>query len=253
MATFELDGITIGYDDVGPREGRPVVLVHGFTSNRKENWQRLGWYGAFERKRIRCVALDCRGHGESSKPHDPAAYAREAMVGDIIALLDHLDVERADLLGYSMGAQLSLAAALTAPKRFPLLILGGIGGKLFEPRPPGHPMAEAMEASDPDTITDPILRSFRRFADEQGEDRLALAALNRADNPQFTKDDLAKLSVETLFVAGARDDLAGDPNELAALVHGAKAVTLPGCDHFSAIPHALFKASVFDFLDGTLE
>ena len=253
MPSFDHDGVTIAYDDIGAREGRPVVLVHGFTSNRKENWQRLGWYGAFERKRIRCIALDCRGHGESSKPHDPAGYARAAMVGDVFALLDHLNVERADMLGYSMGAQLSLAAAMATPKRFPLLILGGIGGKLFEPRPPGYPMAEAMEASHPDTIADPVLRSFRRFADEQGEDRLALAALNRADNPQFTKDDLAKLSVETLFVAGARDDLAGDPNELASLVHGAKAVTLPGCDHFSAIPHALFKASVFDFLDGTLD
>jgi pimeloyl-ACP methyl ester carboxylesterase len=250
---FESSGFKIAFDDIGPREGRPVVPVHGFASNRKENWQRLGWYGAFERKRIRCVALDCRGHGESAKPHDPAAYTRDAMVGDIVALLDRLGVERADLLGYSMGAQLSLAAALAAPKRFPLLILGGLGGKLFDPRPAGHPMAEAMEAADPDTIADPVLRSFRRFADEQGEDRLALAALNRANNPQFTKSDVSRLSVETLVVAGARDDLAGDPHELASIISGAKAVTLPGCDHFSAIPHALFKASVFDFLDGTLE
>jgi pimeloyl-ACP methyl ester carboxylesterase len=253
MGQFDSGGVTIAYDDIGPREGRPVVLVHGFTSNRKENWQRLGWYGAFERKRIRCVALDCRGHGESSKPHDPVAYGRAAMAGDIIALLDHLAVERADLLGYSMGARLSLAAALTTPKRFPLLMLGGIGGKLFDPRPPGHPMAEAMEADDPETIADPILRSFRRFADEQGEDRLALAALNRGSDAPFAKADVSKLSVETLIVAGARDDLAGDPQELAALIPGAKAVALPGCDHFSAIPHALFKASVFDFLDGTLE
>jgi pimeloyl-ACP methyl ester carboxylesterase len=253
MAAFSSGSVSIAYDDIGPREGRPVMLVHGFTSNRKENWQRLGWYGAFERKRIRCIALDCRGHGESSKPHDPAAYARDAMAADIVALLDHLGVERADLLGYSMGAQLSLAAALAVPKRFPLLILGGIGGKLFDPRPPGHPMAEAMEASNPETITDPMLRSFRRFADDQGEDRLALAALNRAGNAQFIKAEIAQLSVETLIVAGARDDLAGDPKELALLIPGAKAVALPGCDHFSAIPHALFKASVFDFLEGTLE
>jgi pimeloyl-ACP methyl ester carboxylesterase len=253
MAQFDSGGVTIAYDDIGPREGRPVVLVHGFTSNRKENWQRLGWYGAFERKRIRCVALDCRGRGESAKPHDPAAYSRAAMTRDIIAMLDHLGVERADLLGYSMGARLSLAAALSAPKRFPLLMLGGIGGKLFDPPLPGNPMAEAMEADDPETIADPILRSFRRFADEQGEDRLALAALNRGADAPLEKADISRLEVETLIVAGARDDLAGDPHELAAVIPGAKAVTLPGCDHFSAIPHALFKASVFDFLDGTLE
>ena len=56
-----------------------------------------------------------------------------------------------------------------------------------------------------------------------------------------------------LVVAGARDELAGDPHELAAIIPGARAVAVPGCDHFSAIPHALFKAAVFDFLDGTLE
>ncbi len=252
MATFLSDGLTLAYDHF-PGEGRPVILIHGFTSNRNENWRRLGWYGAFERKRIHMAALDCRGHGESAKPHDPSAYTRANMVGDIVALVDHLGSERADLVGFSMGARIALACALEYPKRFPLVTLGGIGIKLFEPRPPGYPMAEAMEASDPDAIADPMLRSFRRFADEQGEDRLALAALTRSNDAPFTRDEVSKLAIETLVVAGSHDDLAGSPRELAALIPGAKAVTLPGCDHFSAIPHALFKAAVFDFLDGTLE
>jgi pimeloyl-ACP methyl ester carboxylesterase len=251
MTAFRSGEVEIAYDDIGT--GRPVVLVHGFTSNRHENWRRVGWYGAFERKNIRVAALDCRGHGESAKPHDPAAYSRGAMAGDLFALLDHLGVERADLMGYSMGARLALAAALQAPKRFPLLILGGIGDKLFDARPPGNPMAEAMEAADPETISNPMLKSFRRFADEQGEDRLALAALTRAQDAPFAREDVSKLAVETLVVAGAHDELAGDPKALAALIPGARGVMLPGCDHFSAIPHALFKACVFDFLDGTLE
>jgi pimeloyl-ACP methyl ester carboxylesterase len=249
---FTSDGLTLAFDDIGPREGRPVVLVHGFASNRRENWQRLGWYGAFERKRIRCVALDCRGHGESSRPHDPVAYSRAAMAGDIVALLDHLGVGRADLIGYSMGARLSLAAAVSAPDRFPLLVLGGIGGKLFETHMRTDAMAEAMEVADPDSIAAPLLRSFRRFADEQGEDRMALAALARSHDAPFERSALAGLSMPTLVVAGARDELAGDPEELARAFRDGRAVTLPGCDHFSAIPHALFKAAVFDFLDGTL-
>lgn len=253
MPEFVSDGLTIAYDDIGPREGRPVVLVHGFASNRKENWQRLGWYGAFERKRIRCVALDCRGHGESAKPHDPAAYTRDAMAGDIIALLDHLEVPRADLMGYSMGARLALTAAITAPERFPLLILGGIGAGQFETHLRTDAMAEAMETSDPDLIESPLLRSFRSFADEQGEDRLALAALSRAQDTPFERSMLSALTMPVLVVAGARDELAGDPEELARAVPDGRAVALPGCDHFSAIPHALFKAAVFDFLDGTLE
>lgn len=249
MTTFVSDGLALAYDLIDG-EGRPVILIHGFASNRNENWRRLGWHGAFERKKMKMAALDCRGHGESAKPHDPSLYTRDAMVGDIVALLDHLGHERADLVGYSMGARLALGAALAHPTRFPLAVLGGIGGKLFDPRPPGFPMAEAMEADDPEAIAHPMLRSFRHFADSQGEDRLALAACSRAQDASFTRDDVAALSMPVLVVAGARDDLAGDPQDLADLIPGAKAVTLPGCDHFSAIPHALFKAAVFDFLEG---
>ncbi|HEX4304028.1 MAG TPA: alpha/beta fold hydrolase [Rhizomicrobium sp.] len=252
MATFESDGLTLAYDDIaGPGQGRPMILVHGFTSNRKENWQRLGWYGALERKRIRTLALDCRGHGESAKPHDPAAYGRDAMAGDILHLMDHAGVERAHLMGYSMGARLALAAALKAPARFATLTVGGIGARLFEPHVvAGNPMADAMEAADPESITEPMLKSFRQFADAQGEDRLALAALTRAGDAPFTKDELAGLNVPVLVVAGARDDLAGDPQPLADVFPDGRAVTLPGVDHFSAIAHVLYKAAVFDFLDG---
>ncbi len=254
MATFESDGLTLAYDEIGSRDsGRPVVLVHGFSSNREEGWRRLGWYGAFERKAMRFAAFDCRGHGESAKPHDPADYARDKMVGDVFALMDHLGTERADLVGYSMGARVVLAAALANPARIPMVIAGGIGGKLFELGPPGNPMADAMDADDPETIALPMLRSFRQFADEQGEDRKALAACARAPYPPFTREMLAGIAVPTLIVAGSRDELAGRADDLAAVIPGARAVTLPGCDHFSAIAHSLFKASVIDFLDGVLE
>jgi len=254
MGQFQSGGLSLAFDDIGPRGGRPVVLVHGFSSNRAENWKRLGWYGAFERKGFRCVALDLRGHGESAKPHEPEAYAREALTGDILALMDHLDIPKTDLVGFSLGARLSLATALAHPDRIDHLVLGGVGGRLFEaPRDPGL-LEAAMTAEDPETISEPLLRSFRHFADEQGEDRLALAALARAPGGSgVTRETLGTLSVPTLVVAGARDALAGDPEELAAAIPGARAVTLPGCDHFSAIPHALFKASVFDFLDDMMD
>jgi pimeloyl-ACP methyl ester carboxylesterase len=253
MAHFESGGLQIAYDDIAGSEGRPMFLVHGFASNRSENWRRLGWYGAFERKRIRVVAMDCRGHGESAKPHDPQAYGRTAMAADLHALAEHLGIERFHVMGYSMGARIALSAALSKPERVATLTLGGVGGKLFErPEVVGNPMADAMEAADPESISDPMLKSFRRFADEQGEDRLALAAFTRAGDKPFEKAELAGLKVPVLVIAGARDELAGDPQALSDVFPDGRAIAIPGCDHFSAIPHALYKATVFDFLDGTL-
>jgi len=253
MAQFNSGGLKLAYDDIGARNrDRPIILIHGFASNRNENWRRLGWYGALERRGTRFVALDCRGHGESSKPHDPSEYSAGKMIDDLFALMDHLGVSRADLLGFSMGARLALAAAMTKPERVGDLILGGLGGRLFDPPPSGAPIAEAMEAPSIDAIGNPLLKGFRQFAEEQGEDRIALAACARARAAALQPESLSGFNVRTLVVAGAHDELAGDPQELAGYMPNARAVTLPGCNHFSAIAHALFKASVFDFLDGEM-
>lgn len=258
MASFTTsDGVQIAYDDITPAGGpeRTIVLIHGFASNRNEGWRRTGWYGAFERRRIRVIALDQRGHGESAKLYEPEAYAREKLAGDVLALMDHLGVGRADVFGYSMGTRTALQLALTAPDRVSNLILGGIGGKLLEPPQPvvGEPMADAMLADDPATITQPMLKSFRQFADEQGEDRKALAAVTRVKNPPLDRDAMSALPMPVLVVAGAGDTGAGDPEGLARIFPHGHAVSVPGCDHFSAIPHALTKAAVFDFLDGLLD
>ena len=257
MATFQSGGFNLAYDDIPGSGAGTVVLVHGFATNRDENWRRLGWLGAFERKGYRTVALDLRGHGESDKPHDPAAYARTEMVGDVLALMDHLDLGRVNLMGYSMGSHLSLRAALTAPDRIAHLILGGVGGRMLPNAPPQPAptmtMREAMTITDPSAITEPTLKGFRQFADNQGDDKLALAACSEGLGEPLDLDELYRLSMPVLVVAGVFDKLAGDPQALADAIPGAKAVTLPGVDHFSAIPHALFKASVFDFLEGWMD
>ncbi len=246
------DGVPIAYDDTGG-PGAPMLLIHGFSSNRQEAWKRTGWYAAFAQRGQRVVALDLRGHGESGKPHDPAAYARETLLGDIVGLLDHLGVEWANVLGYSMGARLALALAIEHRERVGYLIVGGVGERQFDAPPPGDPMAAAMEAPSAAAISEPLLQSFRQFADEQGEDRLALAACSRGRSGPIDRDSLSAIGAPTLVVAGSRDDLAGDPQGLAGAIRGARALTLAGCDHFNAIPHGLLKAAVFDFLDGYLE
>ena len=257
MASFTTpDGVTLAYDDIQPpgEAERTILLLHGFASNRSEGWRRTGWYGAFERRRMRVIGLDQRGHGESAKLHDPADYTRDSLARDVLALMDHLGVARCDLFGYSMGTRTALQAAILAPERFSNLILGGVGGRLLEPSTDrGSIMADAMLAEDPETITHPFLRSFRQFADEQGEDRRALAAFVQAENPPLDEAAMAALPMPVLVVAGQRDEGAGDPEALARVFPLGKGVSLPGCDHFSAIPHGLTKATVFDFLDGLLD
>ena len=257
MPEATLNGVTIAYDDLappGPPE-RTILLLHGFASNRNEGWKRTGWYQALARRGCRIIAMDQRGHGESMKSHDPADYGREAMAADAIALLDHLGVRRPEVFGYSMGTRTALQIAIDAPDRVNNLILGGIGGKLFEPRPPspdGETIGTAMAAEDPATIKNEFLKSFRQFADEQGEDRQALAAFSAAFSAPLDQAAMRRLDMPVLVVAGEGDDLAGDPEDLARMFLHGNGVTLRGCDHFSAIPHGALKATVFDFLDGLL-
>jgi len=254
MVSFISDGLSLAYDDFGPRDAKKaIVLVHGFAANRTENFKRMGWYDAVAAKGLRGLAVDARGHGESAKPHAPEQYAREAMARDIFALLDHAGLERAHFLGFSMGSHILLTAALIDGGRIDHLVVSGVGARIFEPPREPNAMAEAMEAPSPESISDPMMKSFRHFADEQKEDRLALAACSRGPRTTFTPDSLTAIRRPTLVVAGARDQLAGPPQGLADAIPGAKAVTLPGCDHFSCIGHPLLKASVFDFFDGWLE
>src|SRR5437762_2346348 len=188
----------------------------------------MGWYDAIAAKGMHGLALDNRGHGERAKPNEPEKYAREAMARDVFALMDHAGVERAHLVGFSMGSHVALTAALLDGGRIDHLVVGGVGGKIFEPTRDPDDMAQAMEAATPDAIADPMLKSFRHFADEQKEDRLALAACSRGPRTPLTPDSLMRIRRPTLVVAGMRDQLAGSPQGLADAIAGAKAVTGPG-------------------------
>src|SRR6195256_5872718 len=123
---FDSGGVRLHYEIHGPETGTPIVLVHGFASDYQLNWVGTRWQETLTRAGFRLIGLDCRGHGSSDKPHDPAAYALEIMAADVRRLLDHINVEVAGYVGYSMGARIGMQAMLDYPDRVSRIVLGGI-------------------------------------------------------------------------------------------------------------------------------
>ena len=124
MQRFCNDQIEIAYLDEG--EGAPIVLIHGFASTAAINWVHPGWVTTLTKAGRRAIAFDNRGHGASTKLYDPAAYHSATMADDVRALLDHLGLPRADIMGYSMGARITAFLALAHPDRVRAAVLGGL-------------------------------------------------------------------------------------------------------------------------------
>ncbi len=246
MPTFRHGSVEIAYLDEG--KGEPIVLVHGFASTKEVNWVQPTWMSTLTRAGRRAIALDNRGHGGSTKLYDPAAYHSAVMAEDVRALLDHLGLPRADVMGYSMGARICAFLALKHPQRVRSLVLGGLGGKLVEGVGLPESIAEALEAPSPDAVTDPTGRMFRAFAEQTKSDLRALAACMRGSRQSLTRAQAAKIGMPVLIAVGTKDPIAGSPHELAAIIPGARALEIPGRDHMLAVGDKVFKAGVLKFL-----
>jgi pimeloyl-ACP methyl ester carboxylesterase len=235
------DGVSIAYGLAGPDDGGSAVLLHhGFASTAYVNWVRPGLVTALADAGRRVVALDARGHGAADHPHDPAAYAGAAMARDVTVLIGHLGLICIDMAGYSMGAIVAIKAALS-DERVRSIFLGGVGTAQLAGRESvsARAVAEALEAPDAAAVKDGAARSFRHFAEATKQDRLALAAVQRAGRA-LSLDEVGALRVPTVVVNGERDTLAEDPFSIAKLIEGARAFVVPG-DHLSAVLSAEFR------------
>src|SRR5579859_1742154 len=183
--------VELAYVDEG--EGEPIVLVHGFASNKEVNWVSPGWVATLVRAGRRVIAFDNRGHGASTKLYDPALYHTGLMADDIRALLDHLGIARADVMGYSMGARNTAFMALAHGERVRAAILGGLGSRLVEGVGLPEAIATALEAASVDDVTDPQQRMFRIFADQTKSDRKALAACIRGSRQALSPEEVGRI------------------------------------------------------------
>ena len=145
MPSFHHGDVEIAYLDEG--EGDPVVLVHGFASSKNVNWVYPTWVSELRKNGFRVIAFDNRGHGDSSKLYDPEDYHIGTMASDITALMDHLGIERADVMGYSLGARMMGILAQTKPQRVRSAIFGGLGIGLIKGGGPGENVAKAEHRS----------------------------------------------------------------------------------------------------------
>jgi pimeloyl-ACP methyl ester carboxylesterase len=246
MPDFDSDGVRLHYALAGPDDGRPIVLVHGYCSDYELNWVGTRWQETLAGSGRRVLGLDCRGHGRSEKPHDPAAYARRTMAGDVARLLDHLDIAEADYLGYSMGARIGLEAVIAHPDRLRRAVLGGLG------RWGGNDRSElvARRMRGDETVTDPAADTFYRFAAARPiNDLEALACCILGPQPPLTAADLAGITVPVAVMTGDQDPIARGAAELVAEIPGATHVAIAGRNHMNAVPARQFKEAALEFLD----
>jgi len=246
MPSFDHGGVTIAYLDDG--EGDPIVLVHGFASNKNVNWVYPSWLSELKRAGRRVVALDNRGHGESTKLYDPADYGLATMAGDVIALMDHLALDRADIMGYSLGGRITATLARQHPERVRAAILGGIGSGLVIGGGPGETVALALEAPSLDDVSDPVGRTFRAFADQTRSDRKALAACLRGSRLLMSEQEAGEIKVPVLIAVGTVDDVAGSAHQLSGMIPGSEVLDIPRRDHMRAVGDRVYKEGVVDFL-----
>jgi pimeloyl-ACP methyl ester carboxylesterase len=222
----------------------PIVLVHGFASDYRLNWVGTRWQETLTHAGYRVVGLDCRGHGKSEKPHDPAAYALELMAADVLRLMDHLDIRIAHCVGYSMGARIGTQALLDFSQRLSRVVLGGLGW--------GGAFGEAKEiarAMRGEPTTSEVAKSFYDFARARPENDLeALAACILGPQPEPDPNRLAAITNPVLVVVGENDEIAVAAERLVNSIPSARLVTIAGRNHMSAVPAREFKQAVLEFL-----
>jgi pimeloyl-ACP methyl ester carboxylesterase len=245
------DGLEIAYREWGEETAlAPVVLHHGFVADAEANWVATGVVDALTAAGRRILAPDARGHGRSDKPHDPTRYGEQRMARDLAGLLDVTGVPQIDLVGYSMGAVVSLIFS-SSEQRVRRLVVGGVGSGIIEcggvdrRAVSNESIIHALSVEDLSTLEESGAQPFRMLADALGADRQALVA--QASAIYRGEIALDRISAPTLILAGDDDPLAVRPEVLARAIPDATLRIISG-NHVGALADPRFTQSIVDFL-----
>jgi len=256
---FDSAGVMLRYVDAG--SGEAVVLLHSFTGNLDRDFVRGGLFAAIA-ARYRAIAFDLRGHGRSGKPHDACQYGRE-MALDVVRLLDHLQLDRAHIVGYSLGAHIVAHLLSLHPERFITATLGGAPGRRqWSDDDDRRAAIEAREMARgvmrtqilrlrPPESAPPSDEEIRVRTAEylDGNDAAALAAIRRANRDQVVSDDaLSNAAVPILGLVGSRDAYRNAFSALAKAVRQLTLVEIDGAGHGDALARAEFRETLLAFL-----
>jgi pimeloyl-ACP methyl ester carboxylesterase len=255
---FDSNGVKIRYTVEG--RGEPVLFIHGFTANIEKNWGLPGTLKSLAQD-YRVIALDNRGHGKSDKPHDPKQYGAE-MVEDAIRLLDHLKIDKAHVVGYSMGATITLRLLVTHPDRVLSATLGGSGGlrenssplifsALAESLEQGKGIGPLVEALTPAGKPKPTEEEIKKINQNlmSGNDPKALAAVLRGMTRLAVSDEKLKANqVPTLALIGAIDPLKKGVDDLKGRLSNLRIVVINDADHMTAFTRPEFVMELKEFL-----
>jgi pimeloyl-ACP methyl ester carboxylesterase len=248
MPEFDSAGVRLHYEVHGPADGPPIVLVHGYCSDYRLNWVGSRWQETLTGAGRRVIGLDCRGHGHSEKPHDPAAYDRAEMAADVVRLLDHALVDKADLLGYSMGGRIALEVAVDHPDRIGRAVLGGVG-RWVTGEGPRHAELTARRMRGDSSVDDAMANMFYDFAASRPiNDLEALACCILGRQRALGDEELKAATTPILVCAGDQDPIARGGDQLAAALGNGRFLALEGRNHMNAVPARAFKEGALAFL-----
>ena len=232
------DNTKIYYEVRG--NGFPVLLVHGFIVN-SNSWRHAALYDSLIAAGNKVILIDMRGNGKSGKPHNEETYEHDAEAKDVMLLMQHLHINKYDVVGYSRGSIIT-ARLLVLDKNVHKAVMGGMGSDFTNPDWPRR--IQFYHALAFDTVA--ALHAMVLNVQKAGLDQQVLALLQKYQ-PSTPKEDLKKIMKPVLVIHGDSDIDNGNADELASFFPNAAIAITPG-DHNHAASTPEFAAAVMAFL-----